>query len=238
MNCIVVDDDRFSAKIIEDFVQRTNRLRLSGSFSSAIDAVNMLNSRDSETVDLIFLDIEMPEMSGIDFLKSLNDVPQVIICSSEEKYALESYEYDVTDYLLKPVQYGRFIKALGKVRERIEKKQNSQKQQNNEIFIRNNSSLIRLKYDDILWFEALENYVVINTFNEKYTLHLTMKSIEDKMPSNYFVKVHRSFLVNLSKIKIIEGGNLIVATKTGDTSISIAKGYRNNLLNHINLLTK
>ena len=137
MNCIIVDDDKFSIKIIEEFVTRTEGLNLLGSFSSAVEAVNMLNQSGANPVHLIFLDIEMPEMSGIEFLKSLNVIPQVIIYSSEEKYALECYEYDVTDYLLKPVQYGRFIKALNRARERFDKKENPVKQ-STEIFIKNN----------------------------------------------------------------------------------------------------
>ena len=142
MNCIIVDDDNFSIKIVEEFVNRTEGLNLMGSFSSAVNAVNMLNNSEATPIHLIFLDIEMPEMSGIEFLKALNVIPQIIIYSSQEKYALESYEYDVTDYLLKPVTFGRFIKAVNRARERFEKKENPVKQ-STEIFIKNNSSLVR-----------------------------------------------------------------------------------------------
>ena len=236
MNCIIVDDDKFSTKIIEDFAERTEGLNLLGSFSNGVDAINMLNNPNSEVVDLIFLDIEMPEMSGIEFLKALNVIPQIIIYSSEEKYALESYEYDVTDYLLKPVQYGRFIKSVGKARERIEKKESPIKQ-STEIFIKNNSSLVRVKYEDILWIEALENYVVINTFKEKYTIHFTMKSISDKMPTNRFIRVHRSFIVNFSRINSIEDNMIIIKAESGSKLIPIGKSYRDKLMNDINLIT-
>lgn len=237
MNCIIVDDDKLSIKIIEEFVERTEGLNLLGSFSSAVEAVNMLNSSISEPVHLIFLDIEMPEMSGIEFLKALNVIPQVIIYSSQEKYALESYEYDVTDYLLKPVQYGRFIKAVNRVRERFDKKENPVKQ-STEIFIKNNSSLVRVKFDDILWIEALENYVVLNTFKEKYTIHFTMKSIADKMPADRFMRIHRSFIVNFSKIKVIEDNSVVIKTETGNKVIPIGKSYRDKLMDDINLITR
>jgi DNA-binding LytR/AlgR family response regulator len=237
MNCIIVDDDKLSIKIIEEFVGRTESLNLLGSFSSAIEAVNVLNSSIAEPVHLIFLDIEMPEMTGIEFLKALNTIPQVIIYSSQDKYALESYEYDVTDYLLKPVQYGRFIKAVNRARERFEKKENPVKQ-STEIFIKNNSSLVRVKYDDILWIEALENYVVLNTFKEKYTIHFTMKSISEKMPSDRFMRVHRSFIVNFNKIKAIEDNSVIIKTENGNKIIPIGKSYRDKLLDDINLITK
>lgn len=237
MNCIIVDDDKFSIKIIEEFVTRTEGLNLLGSFSSAVEAVNMLNQSGANPVHLIFLDIEMPEMSGIEFLKSLNVIPQVIIYSSEEKYALECYEYDVTDYLLKPVQYGRFIKALNRARERFDKKENPVKQ-STEIFIKNNSSLVRVKFEDILWIEALENYVVLNTFKEKYTIHFTMKSIADKMPADRFMRIHRSFIVNFSKIKLIEDNSVVIKSENGNKVIPIGKSYRDKLMDDINLITR
>jgi DNA-binding LytR/AlgR family response regulator len=237
MNCIIVDDDKLSVKIIQEFVERTEALELKGTFSSAVEALSILNSPLSQPVQLIFLDIEMPEMSGIEFLKALNVIPQVIIYSSQEKYALESYEYDVTDYLLKPVHYGRFMKAISRVRERFEKKEKPVKE-STEIFIKNNSSLVRLKYDDILWAEAMENYVMLNTFKDKYTIHFTMKSLLEKLPADRFMRVHRSFIVNFSRVKSIEDNCLIVATENGIKSIPVGKSYREKLLNDINLITK
>ncbi len=237
MNCIIIDDDKLSIKIIEEFVGRTEDLHLVGSFSSAVDAMHALDQPNANEVDLIFLDIEMPEMSGIEFLDSLEVIPQVIIYSSQEKYALESYEYDVTDYLLKPVHFGRFIKAVNRARERYEKKESPVKE-STEIFIKNNGSLVRVKYDDILWIEALENYVVLNTFNEKYTIHFTMKAISDKMPTDKFMRIHRSFIVNFSKIKVIEDNSVIIMTEDGSKVIPIGKSYRDKLMNDINLISK
>ncbi|MBN2743035.1 MAG: response regulator transcription factor [Marinilabiliaceae bacterium] len=238
MNCIIVDDDKFSTKIIEDFVTKTDGLTLMGKYNNAVSAIHALNHSDSENpIHLIFLDIEMPEMTGIDFLKSLNVLPQVIIYSSQEKYALEMYEYDVTDYLLKPVLYPRFIKAVNKARERFDKKENLAKK-STEIFIKNNSSLVRVKYDDILWIEALENYVVVNTFKDKFTIHFTMKSITDKMPMDKFVRIHRSFIVNMSKIKVIEDNSVIINSETGPKLIPIGKSYKDKLMDDLNLMSK
>jgi DNA-binding LytR/AlgR family response regulator len=237
MNCIIIDDDKLSIKIIEEFAGRTEGLHHVGAYSSAVEAINSLNQPGTNKVDLIFLDIEMPEMSGIEFLKSLDIIPQVIIYSSQEKYALESYEYDVTDYLLKPVQFGRFIKAVNRARERFEKKDSPVKE-STEIFIKNNGSLVRIKYDDILWIEALENYVVLNTFNDKYTIHFTMKSIADKMPADKFMRIHRSFIVNFSKIKVIEDNSVVIKADSGTKVIPIGKSYRDKLMNDINLISK
>ncbi len=237
MNCIIVDDDKLSVKIIKEFVERTEGLKLAGTFLSAVDAMNALNQEGAEPVHLIFLDIEMPEMSGIEFLDSLEAIPQVVIYSSQEKYALESYSYDVADYLLKPVQYGRFIKAVNRVRERFDKKESPLKQ-STEIFIKNSGSLVRIKYDDILWIEALENYVVLNTFNEKYTIHFTMKAISEKMPLDRFIRIHRSFIVNFSKIKMIEDNSVYIKTENTTKIIPIGKSYRDRLMNDINLISK
>ncbi len=237
MNCVIIDDDKFSTRIIEDFIGRTEGLNLVGSYDSAVEAINKMSRPDAERVHVIFLDIEMPEMSGIDFLKSLNELPQVIIYSSQEKYALEMYEYDVTDYLLKPVNYARFIKSVNRVKERFDKKETLSKE-STEIFIKNNNSLVRVKFEDILWIEALENYVVVNTFKDKYTIHFTMKSIAEKMPADKFVRVHRSFIVNMSKVKSIEDNSVIIKSESGSKVIPIGKSYKDQLMNDINLISK
>ncbi len=237
MNCIIIDDDKFSTKVIAEFVEKTESLNLIGNYDNAVDAINYLNSKNSADIDLLFLDIEMPEVSGMDLLKTLNVLPQVIIYSSQEKYALESYEYNVTDYLLKPVTYARFLKAINKVKEIAEEKTDITKN-SAEIFIKNNSSLVRVKYEDILWIEALENYVVVNTFKDKFTIHFTMKAISDKMPSDKFVRVHRSFIVNLSKINVIEDNSVVIKTESGSKVIPIGKSYKDQLMNDINLITK
>ncbi len=237
MNCIIVDDDKLSVKIMQEFVERTKELNLLGTFSTAVEALAILNSPLSQSVDLIFLDIEMPQMSGIEFLDALNVVPQVIIYSSQEKYALESYEYDVTDYLLKPVDYERFLKALVKVKERIDRKESPVKE-STEIFIKNNSSLVRLKYDDILWVEAMENYVVLNTYTDKYTIHFTMKALAEKLPDDKFIRVHRSFIVNFTKVKSIEDNMLMIVSDKATKAIPVGKSYKDKLMNDINIITK
>lgn len=234
MNCIIIDDDKLSSKVIEAFVERTENLVLLYSFSNAVEAINAL--KNEVEIDLIFLDIEMPEMSGIDFLDSLTTAPQIIIVSSKEKYALDAFEYDVTDYLLKPVQYVRFFKAVSKAMVRYNKGKLDSK--GDEIFIKHNSSLVRLKYTEILWVEALENYVIVNTFHEKYTIHFTMKAIEQKLPTSKFTRVHRSFIVNTSSINVIEDNAILIKTHDGTKSIPIGKSYKDNLMDDINVVAR
>ncbi len=222
-----------SRRIIEEFVNRTDQLNLLNSYENAVDAINAFNSE--EDIDLIFLDIEMPEMSGIDFLETLTNPPQIIIISSKDKYALEAFNYDVTDYLLKPISYSRFFKAVNKANLRFK---NKVENKDDEIFIKKNSALVRLKYDDILWVEALENYVIFVTFAEKYTIHFTMKAIEQKLPSNKFTRVHRSYIVNTKGINMIEDNSVIIKTHDGKKTIPIGKSYKDKLLGDINLIIK
>jgi len=235
MNCIIVDDDSFVRKITEEFVKKTESLTLLHSLSSAIEAINVLNA--NEAIDLIFLDIEMPEMTGIDFLDALSTLPQIIIISSKDKYAIHAFEYDVTDYLLKPFVYSRFCKAVNKALEREEKSRLHTK--GDVIFIKHRSSLVRLKYTDILWVEAMENYVVINTFEEKYMIHFTMRAIEDKLPMAQFLRVHRSFIVNVSGISSIEDNTIIIRTnEKAKNSIPIGKSYKEILLKELNVIAR
>ncbi len=233
MNCIIIDDDLMSRRIIEEFVNRTDQLHHLSSYENAVDAINAFGSE--EDIDLIFLDIEMPEMSGIDFMETLVNPPQIIIISSKDKYALEAFNYDVTDYLLKPISYSRFFKAVNKANVRFKNKVDTKE---NEIFIKKNSALVRLKYEEILWVEALENYVIFNTFGEKYTIHFTMKAIEQKLPSNRFTRVHRSYIVNTSSINVIEDNSVIIKTHDGSKSIPIGKSYKDKLMGDINLIVK
>ncbi len=236
MNCIIIDDDKVSRMIIEKYISKTEFLNFKAAFDNAIEAINYFNI-DSD-IDLIFLDIEMPEMSGVEFIQNLKKLPRVIIVSAKEKYALQAIEYDVTDYLLKPVTYARFFKAVQKAYEKY-KEETASKATTEGIFIKSSTaSFIRLLYNDIYWIEALENYVVVNTFDDKYTIHFTMKSLLEKLPLDIFKRIHRSFIVNVNKITIIEDNSIIMKTKLGNKSLPIAKSYRDDLLKDINFISK
>ncbi|RLD77530.1 MAG: DNA-binding response regulator [Bacteroidetes bacterium] len=236
MNCIIVDDDPLSRKIIEGFIEKTDALNLIGSFENPLNSFQIFEKE--EPVDLIFLDVEMPEMTGLEFLNTLDSPPMIIIVSGQEKYALEAYEYDVIDYLLKPLALPRFYKSINKAQKRFQEKESISKYPE-EIFIKKkNSTLVRLRYDDILWVEALENYVTVNTFQEKFTIHFTMKAIENKLPSGNFKRVHRSYIVNIKRIERIEDNNVIIKANNSTKVIPIGKSYRDNLMNDLNLISR
>jgi DNA-binding LytR/AlgR family response regulator len=231
-----------SRKVVEEYVKRTNFLNLLNSYENAVDAVNALKGL-ADPVHLIFLDVEMPDMSGIDFMYTVRDIhPQIIIISSKEKYAVTAFEYDVTDYLLKPISYARFFKAVDKAVKKVDEFQNvrpsNPTDEVDEIFIKKNSTLVRLRYDDIMYIEALENYVIVNTFNEKFTIHFTMKAIEDRLPMKKFKRVHRSFIININRIKGIEDNSILIKTEEGNKLIPIGKSYKDKLLSEINLMVK
>ena len=241
MKTIVVDDDHLSRKVIEEFIKKTESLSLVNSYSSAIDAINDLE-KSKDDIDLIFLDVEMPDMSGMDFLAAMKKPPHIIIISAKENYALKAFEYDVTDYILKPISYTRFYKSVSKVIERDQNKDSKNSDNvsasEDEIFIKKKSAFIRLKYDEILYIEALENYVIVTTFNEKYTIHLTMKAIFDKLPEAKFKRIHRSYIINLNRINKIEDNQVVIDMKDGPKLLSIGKSYKDKLMKEINLITR
>ncbi len=235
MNCIIIEDEPLSVRIIQECVRKTTDLNLVHTFSNAIDAINILQT--DESIELIFLDIELPEMSGIEFLDSIKEPPQVIIISSKGLYAADAFDYDVADYLVKPITYARFYKAIQRARKRLEKDK-LDKVGRSEIFIKKDATLVRLKYSEILWIEALENYVIFNTFNEKFTIHFTMKAIEQKLPQDKFTRVHRSFIVNTGSIDAIEDNSVLIKVHDGTKSIPIGKSYKDKLMGDINLIVK
>ena len=234
MNCIIIEDYEESRKLVEVFVAKTRMLNLIGSYESAVEAIN--NHDPDQTVDLVLLDIELPEMSGMEYLRTLRTNPVVIILSAQEKYALEAYEYDVTDYILKPVNYARFYKAVSKAYLRWKKERNVTRQRN-EVFIRKGSSLVKFNFDEILWIEALENYVLLNTVREKLTVHFTLKAMLDRLPPDYFLQVHRSFIVNLGKIQLIKNNNIFIAEGPEAKRIPIGKSFKDDLLISLNLMS-
>jgi DNA-binding LytR/AlgR family response regulator len=235
MNCIIVDDDKLSCKIVEGYVNKTSALTLIGIYSDSVEARNILTKRHD--IDLIFLDIEMPEMNGFDFINSLEYPPNIVIISAAEEYALKAFDFNVVDYLLKPITYGRFCKAIDKTVRYFARKEVSNTG-DEEIFIKKGSSLVKLKLRDIIYIEALENYVTLNTNDDKFTIHFTMKAIENQLPSGVFIRVHRSFIINKNQIQTIKENTLDL--KIGGTLISIpvGKSFRDSLLNDINVMAR
>lgn len=247
MNCVIVDDDAFSTRIMSEFINRTSILNLVKTFNSAIDAIEFIAYAGNK-IQLIFLDIEMPEMSGIDFMKSINLTgTQVVIYSSQQKYALESYEYNVADYLLKPVTYSRFIKAVARVKSELEmytrnktgaaeeEKKETEEEDGKVVLIRDSSgNLSRVKYSDIFYIESSENYVQVVTTQRKHIVHSTLAKFMVNIPKEYVVRVHRSFALGVRYIVGSDGMNINIANKTDKQTIPIGKTFKPELRKLLN----
>ncbi len=225
MNCLIVDDDPLSRKVVEHFVAKTDFLRLVKSCPDAIEAYKVLRN---EQIDLVFLDIELPEMSGLEFIKSIERKPYFILITSKKDYAVEAFEQNVLDYLLKPISYPRFLKAVEKSRRDAPPSNDT-----GEIFIKADSGrLVKISTSKILWIEALADYVIIYTPQQNYTIHTTMKSMEQKLSRNEFIRAHRSFIVRIDKITEIQENMLVINTHL----IPIGRLYRNDLMKRLNLI--
>jgi DNA-binding LytR/AlgR family response regulator len=242
-NCIIVDDDQIIRKLIEEFVRKTKRLNLLGSFDNPVSALSELE--DNQQVDIVFLDVEMPEMTGLELLDNLHSNPKVIIISGKEKYAIDAFNYDVTDYLLKPITYSRFYKAVMRAIEDTPVHNNTQNtdnseggepKQKDEIFIRENSKLVKIKFSEILFVEAQENYVSLQSSDKRFLIHFTMKAIENELPKDNFVRVHRSYYVNIDHIDQISGNRIVMKVNKETMYIPIGKSYKEVLFNRLNLM--
>ena len=230
MRCIIVDDDEFSRNVVETFVARTQSLELVAICANALEAHEVLQR---ETIDVVFLDVEMPQMSGIELVQSLDSLPQVILITGRSEYAVDAYEYGLTDYLVKPIEYPRFLKAVSKAQENLQKPVLDTASPNGrDLFVKADNKIVRLLFADINFVEALSDYVIINTPAKRYIVHSTMKGIEQKLPEADFVRVHRSYIINLKQIQTIEDSGIVMEQKT----IPIGASYRNKFLKKLNLL--
>ncbi len=229
MRCIVVDDEDVARMVIKDFVERTEGLELVADIDNAIDAYNLLKK---EKIDLVFLDIEMPKMTGIELVESLEHKPQFVLVTGRNDYAVKAYELTITDYLIKPVEYKRFLQAVQKVENNFSKDV-LDTQGNEDIYVKADSKIVRIKLKDIKFVEALSDYVIIHTGQKKFIVHSTMKGIAGRLPESEFSRVHRSFIVNINQIETIEDmSNIIMPNKI----IPIGASYKTSFFKKLNFL--
>jgi two-component system, LytTR family, response regulator LytT len=224
INAIAVDDEPLALQLVASYIEKTPGLILSGKFDNPLDAMDFLSR---EVVDLIFIDIQMPDLSGLEFTRLLARGPKVIFTTAYDKYAIEGFKLDVVDYLLKPFSYEEFLKAVQKVRKliKLEKGVPDQIDSNNEfLFLKSDYKIKRINFNNILYIEGLKDYVKVYTQSSpKPVMSLTtMKLLESKLPESKFMRVHRSFIVNLEKIDTIERSRIIF----GKTYIPVSDQYK------------
>ncbi len=221
---IAVDDEPLALQLVTGYIKRTPGLELAGSFDNPQEALEFVIN---EKVDLVFIDIQMPDLTGIEFTRALTGGPKVVFTTAYEKYALEGFKLDVVDYLLKPFSYDEFLKAVGKAAKllKIEQGEPEKVESNNEfLFLKSDYKIRRINFNDILYIEGLKDYVKVYTAGEsKPVLSLvTMKLLEAKLPPAKFMRVHRSFIVNLERIETIERSRIVF----GKTYIPVSEQYK------------
>jgi DNA-binding LytR/AlgR family response regulator len=225
IKCLTVDDEPLALDVIENYVSKVSNLHLAGRCSSAEDALEILNKND---IDLIFLDIQMPGVSGIQFLKSLKNPPMIIFTTAYENYALEGYDLDIVDYLLKPIPFERFIKAVDKAKEMysLQKiKINSPAQPMDFIFVRSEYQTIKINLNDILYIEGLKDYVKIFCGPKPILTHYNLKGIKEKLPADNFLRIHKSYIIPIKKIESVQK-NIV---RVGGNEIPLGETYKDQL---------
>lgn len=227
LKCIIVDDEPLAQEVLEKYLENIRELELVTKCSNALEAFEVLNH---ETIDLMFLDISMPVISGLDFLRSLRKAPAVIITTAHPDFALQGYELDVVDYLVKPVSLERFIKAVNKGIDRVRQQQPTEKPNRPDyMFVKSDQKLIRINFDDIDYIEGMKDYVKIFTREKMIvTLH-TMKFFESSLPAESFIRIHKSYIVNARSIKSIAGNEL----ELRQIRLPIGSSYKDNLMKSI-----
>ncbi|QCX39331.1 response regulator transcription factor [Aureibaculum algae] len=210
VKCLIIDDEPLAVNVIKNYLLQVNDVTLVNTFNNAVDALNFLKNN---RVDLIFLDINMPLLDGLSFIKSLETKPEIIITSAYEEYAVESFELDVLDYLVKPISFPRFLKAMNKVFKIFsDKNSNNLIQERPYIFIKiDKKKLKKIYLDELLIIESLKDYLKITTETNRYIIHQTLSSFTDQLPSDNFIRIHRSYTIAIDKVDTVEGNSLEIA---------------------------
>ena len=204
ISCVITDDEPFARKGLQGYVEKINFLDLTGTCEDAIQLGSLLQQ---QPVDLLFLDIKMPHITGIEFLKAIHHPPKVIFTTAYEEYAIQGFELDILDYLLKPISYERFLKAAFKAKDYFTLKQQPEHAVP-YLFVKSNGKLEKITFADILFIEGMENYVAIYLQDKKIITHTTIKSLLEKLPSRQFIQTHKSYLVRIDKVDTIDGNIL------------------------------
>lgn len=225
IKCLIVDDEEIAREVMTNYVEKVPYLKLMGTCENAIEAHEFATNKE---IDLLFLDIEMPGLTGIEFLKSINKKPRVIICSANKDYAVEGFELDVDDFILKPVTFERFLKAVGK----IKSEEKELEVTDNYFYVNENKRMVRIDIENIVYLESLRDYVRIVTTQKQVITHQHLTHFENKLPSDKFMRIHRSIIVAIDKIQSFTSSLIDV----GDKELPIGRNYKEDVQNTLNKL--
>ena len=230
LNCIIIDDEPLARKGLKEYITDAGFLNLMGEFDNPLKATDIISRGD---VQLLFLDIQMPKITGLEFFKTLANAPPVIFTTAYPQYALEGFEVKALDYLVKPVSFDRFLKAALKAKEYYEVREKNVAETADDsayFFIKADNKLVKIVFDDVLFVEALQNYVTIHTKDRKYITYLTFRSVENYLPADKFIRVHKSYIVAAAKIESIEGNDIRIAQHHVPISRSLKDEVMDRLL--------
>ena len=229
INCIIIDDEPLARKGLKEYIADVDFLNLAGEFENAVKATGMVSKGN---VQLIFLDIQMPKITGLDFFRSLQHAPPVIFTTAYPQYALDGFDLNALDYLVKPISFDRFFKAVLKAKEYYEIRQQNEtakEKKQDYFFIKADNKLVKIFFEEILFVEALQNYVMIHTTDKKYITYLTFKSVEEYLHSDQFIKTHKSYIVSASKIESIEGNDI----RVGNHHVPISRNEKEEVMERL-----
>jgi len=230
---IVIDDEPLARKGMKEYIADVDFLELAGEFDNPLKATDIIKKGEAQ---LLFLDIQMPKITGLDFFKTLQQPPPVIFTTAFPQYALDGFEVNALDYLVKPISFERFLKAALKAKEYYEIREKNAAEipaaDSNYFFIKADNKLVKLFFEEVLFAEALQNYVVIHTKDKKYITYLTFKAVEDYLPANQFIKTHKSYIIATSKIESIEGNDIRISQHHIPISRNLKEEVMEKLLNN------
>jgi DNA-binding LytR/AlgR family response regulator len=227
MKCVLIDDEPMDLMALSELMNTYREVEIVGKFHNSIEAKDFVNNNK---VDILVLDVEMPELNGLDFIKSIKNVEHIILISSNKTYAADSYDYNVTDYIVKPIQKNRLDQAVDKVKQFDDSIKTSSNR--DFAFVKDGTKIIRIDFKEILFIEALADYVQINTIQGRYTVLATMKSMQANLPEDDFFRIHRSYIVRKDKIRIIEDNMILMETK----NIPISRSSKQEFFSTFNFL--
>ncbi len=228
IKCIIIDDEPLAIKVVENHLKKFQNFEILDKFDNPLEALPLLKKGN---IDVLFLDINMPQMSGLEFAKIVGPETSVVITTAYREYAVESYDLNVLDYLVKPIPFNRFLSAINKITQQVygqriedKKKENSSKNES-FMFIKVGKKLVKVKFEDILYIESLKDYIKVFTENDNHLVHKSLTSFTEELPKDNFIRIHRSFTIAIDKVASVEG-NLI---EVGSTRIPIGRKYTSHV---------
>ena len=225
IKCVIIDDEPLAIKVIENHLKEFQNFEVVNTFNNPLEALSLL---EEGAIDVLFLDINMPKMNGLEFAKTLNLKTSVVVTTAYREYAVESYDLNVLDYLVKPIPFNRFLKTVHKITQKVNQHKGVQNEEEatkeSFIFLKVDKKMVKIKFENILFVESLKDYIKVFTTTENHLVHKSLISITEELPGTNFIRVHRSFTIAIDKIKSLEGNQIEIGT----TKITIGRKYLNH----------